>query len=135
MSQPTLPFPSKANLQTHISTSPKSSRQQWWAPLWRGLFVDPSGKHYEQMKSAIWLYGYLIVHADRGKGTLYRRLPTIAFDMGVKVRTIRYWLSVLRQGRYVRTTLTGRAVLITIEKWKPIIKQNNLVSKNSTAKN
>lgn len=61
---------------------------------------------------------------------LYRRLPTIAFDMGVKVRTIRYWLSVLRCGGYVRTTLTGRAVLITIEKWKPIIKQNDASNKH-----
>ncbi|HYE74865.1 MAG TPA: hypothetical protein VEF04_16110 [Blastocatellia bacterium] len=135
MSHPALPFPSQAQLQTRLSIKAKSIREQWWAPFWRGLFVDPSGKHYEQMKSAIWLYGYLIVHADRKKGTLYRRLPTIAFDMGVKVRTIRYWLSVLRKGGYVRTALTGRAIQITIEKWKPIIKQSAVPDNYSKTEN
>jgi hypothetical protein len=94
----------------------------WWAPVWRGLFVDPEGKHYRLMGRALWLYGYLIVHADRRTGTLYRTVSTVARDMQVSRRTIQAWLSVLRQHNYIKTKTTGRALVIEIEKWRPIIK-------------
>jgi hypothetical protein len=58
--------------------------QSWWAPVWRGLIVEPSGKHYRAMHTAVWLYLYFIVHADRGTGTLFRRINTIAHEMGVE---------------------------------------------------
>jgi hypothetical protein len=94
----------------------------WWGPVWRGLFVDPDGKHYRLMGRALWLYGYFIVHADRRNGTLYRNVSTIARDMQVSKRTIQAWLAVLRQHSYIRTKTTGRALTIEIEKWRPIIK-------------
>jgi Helix-turn-helix domain len=94
----------------------------WWGPVWRGLFVDPTGKHYRAMGKALWLYGYLIVHADRRAGTLYRRVSTIAQDMQVPERTIQAWLALLRRHSYIRTKTTGRALVIGIEKWRPIIK-------------
>lgn len=95
----------------------------WWSPLWRGLFVDPEGKHYRAMGKALWLYGYLIVHANRRSGTLYRRVSTIAQDMQVPERTIQAWLALLRKHSYIRTRATGRALIIEIEKWKPILKE------------
>lgn len=103
---------------SHATQGNHSSR--WWGPVWRGLFVDPAGKHYRAMGRALWLYGYLIVHADRSKGTLYRKVVTVARDMQVSERTIQAWLSVLRQNGYIKTKTTGRALEITIEKWKPI---------------
>lgn len=94
----------------------------WWGPVWRGLFVDPTGKHYRAMGRALWLYGYLIVHADRRTGTLFRKVTTIASDMKVSARTIQAWLTLLRQHGYITTKSTGRALEIKIEKWKPIQK-------------
>lgn len=96
----------------------------WWGPMWRGLFVDPAGKHYRAMGSALWLYGYLIVHANRKTGTLFRTLAVIARDMQVSKRTIQAWLSVLRRNNYIKTKTTGRALLIDIEKWRPISKES-----------
>jgi hypothetical protein len=93
----------------------------WWAPFWRGLFVDAEGKHYRAMGRALWLYGYLIVHANRRTGTLYRAVSTVAHDMQVSTRTIHEWLSVLRHHGYIRTKTTGRALLIEINNWRPII--------------
>jgi hypothetical protein len=91
--------------------------------MWRGLFVDPAGKHYRAMGRSLWLYGYLIVHADRMTGTLSRRVSTVARDMQVSERTVQTWLSLLRRHRYIRTKTTGRALIIGIEKWRPVMKQ------------
>ena len=96
------------------------SAKHWWGPIWRGLLVEETAKHYKAMGRAVWLYMYLIVHANRQTGTLHRLLPTISRDMGLKVRTIRQWLSVLRKHGYITTVSTGRALKIMIEKWRPI---------------
>jgi tRNA G26 N,N-dimethylase Trm1 len=111
----------------HISSVVSDSRHKfirpaksWWGPIWRGLLVEETAKHYKAMGRAVWLYMYLIVHADRQTGTLFRQLPTISKDMGLKVRTIRQWLAVLRKHGYINTVSTGRALKITIEKWRPI---------------
>lgn len=92
----------------------------WWGPIWRGLAVEPNGKHYRAMRTSLWLYIYLVIHADRRNGTLIRLLPTIARDMGVKPRTIRQWLSVLKTHGYITTEQTGRALKLAITKWKPL---------------
>lgn len=95
----------------------------WWGPVWRGLFVDPEGKHYRAMGRALWLYGYLIVHANRRTGVLYRAVTTVARDMQLSKRTIQSWLSLLRKRGYIGTKSTGRSLVIRIEKWRPIIKE------------
>lgn len=92
----------------------------WWAPIWRGLVVEGTAKHYRAMRSSIWLYFYLIVHANRATGTLFRRIDTIAHDMGVNPATIRRWMFQLASRGYISRTRTGRAVRITIERWKSI---------------
>jgi hypothetical protein len=92
----------------------------WWAPLWRGLIVPRGAKHYEAMKSAIWLFSYLLLHADRRTGRLIRRLDTIAKEMEIKQRTIRHWMSMLRKHGYITTQHTGRSLEIQIQKWKPL---------------
>ena len=92
--------------------------QSWWAPVWRGLVVEPTGKHYRAMHTAVWLYLYLIVHADRGTGTLFRRVSTIALEMGVSPTTVRRWLSILVQHGYVARSTTGRSLQLEIKRWK-----------------
>jgi DNA-binding PadR family transcriptional regulator len=82
--------------------------------------VEPSGKHYHAMRTAVWLYLYLLIHADRRTGKLYRLIDTIAHDMGVKPTTIRRWLMTLARNGYVTRTRTGRALNITIERWKAL---------------
>jgi helix-turn-helix protein len=92
----------------------------WWAPIWRGLVVEGTAKHYRAMRSSIWLYLYLIVHADRRSGTLFRRIDTIAHDMGVNSATVRRWMSRLARRGYISRKRTGRSLRITVERWKPL---------------
>ena len=97
-----------------------TTRKDWWAPLYRGLVVDPSGKHIRQLDGAVWLLLYCFVHADRLTGELPRKYETIARDMTTPARTIRAWMRRLRKYDYVTTTGTGRAVRIRVLRWKPL---------------
>ena len=99
------------------------SKTNWWTPLWRGLVVDPTAKHYKAMGSAIWLYLYLLVYANRSTGRLFRRNATIAKDMGLSSRTVSRWLNTLKAGAYIEIRHTGRSLQISITKWKPIKKR------------
>lgn len=94
--------------------------QRWWAPVWRGLPVESTGKHYRAMRASVWLYLYFIVHADRKSGVLFRRIQTISQEMGVSRRTVCLWLSVLRRHGYITTKSTGRSLQIAVTKWKPL---------------
>jgi hypothetical protein len=99
------------------------SKSNWWTPLWRGLVVEATAKHYQTMGSAVWLYLYLLVFANRSSGTLFRRNATIAKDMGLSSRTISRWLNTLKTGGYIESRRTGRSLQISITKWKPIRKR------------
>lgn len=119
----TTTHPQRISFPAQFSKLKQSMRHtMWWGPVWRGLFVDPTGKHYRAMGRALWLYGYLIVHADRRSGTLFRAVSTISSDMQISGRTVQVWLSKLRRHGYITTRSTGRALRITIEKWKPVKK-------------
>lgn len=100
--------------------SQQSKIKSWWSPVWRGLVVDARGQHYRKMKSALWLFTYLLMHADRKTGQLRRKHATISQDMGVNARTIRRWLERLSRHGYVRVTHTGRALVIHIQKWRSL---------------
>lgn len=121
---PSIPSsPLRIAFNKQVSKPSQSARPSaWWGPVWRGLFVDLGGKHYRAMGKALWLYGYLIVHADRKTGTLYRRVSTIALDMQVSERTVQAWLSLLRRHGYIKAQTTGRALAIGIEKWRPVVR-------------
>jgi DNA-binding transcriptional ArsR family regulator len=109
-------FPNDSKPKTPISKS------NWWTPLWRGLAVEPTAKHFTTMGSAVWLYLYLLTFANRMSGNLFRRISTIAGDTGLSSRTISRWLKVLKDGGYVEVRQTGRSLQISITKWKPIKK-------------
>lgn len=96
----------------------QSAAKRWWRAVWRGLVVDHEGKHYRMMGPALWLLLYLIIHADRDRGVLSRKYKTIAADMGISQRTVRSWLTRLRQQNYVSVTPTGRSLVIHIRRWK-----------------
>lgn len=101
-------------------TQKQFKAQTWWGPVWRGLVVDKNAQHYRKMKSAIWLFMYLIIHADRKSGTLTRKYQTIAADTGIAARTIRRWMLALRQHKYVEVESTGRSLVIHIRRWRSI---------------
>lgn len=82
--------------------------------------MDQEAKHHRKMKNAIWLFLYLLLHADRRSGFVARKVRTIATDTGIGKSTIRRWLKTLRTGGYVATRSTGRCLLVQIEKWKPL---------------
>lgn len=107
------PLPQRFTTKLVVSTN-------WWGPIWRGLAVEETAKHYKAMGKALWLYIYLIVHANRKTGIVFRRLPTIAQDMGIPERTIRAWLSILRKHAYLTTRSNGRGLTIAILKWKAL---------------
>lgn len=95
-----------------------NSQRTWWVPIWSGLIMEEKGKHYRMMGSSLWLFLYLALHADRRTGFLLRKVKTISKDTGIKPRTAREWLRVLKQQGYIETRTTGRCLLIQIRKWK-----------------
>jgi len=100
------------------ATAPPPPQKRWWRAVWRGLVVDAEAKHYRSMGSALWLFLYLIIHANPNSGSLNRKYQTIAGEMGISPRTIRSWLTRLMQHGYVRVTRTGRSQIIHISRWK-----------------
>lgn len=120
-------FKTNFNYQKTLSDDSKHkagfiSKANWWTPLWRGLPVEPTAKHYKAMGSALWLYIYLLVFANRSTGALFRRNSTIAKDMGLSSRTVSRWLHTLKTGGYIEARRTGHSLQILITKWKPIKK-------------
>lgn len=95
-----------------------SRQKRWWRAVWRGLVVDAEAKHCRAMGSALWLFIYLIIHANPKSGTVNRKYQTIAGEMGISPRTIRSWLTKLAQQSYVSVTQTGRSQIIHINRWK-----------------
>lgn len=116
----TPPFRISRKRSRPSTARPPYAAGQWWAPLWRGLLVDPTAKHHRTMRSALWIYLYLIVHADRQQGTLKRKLSTIAHDMGLTRATVQYGITKLRRGGYITTENSGRFLAIHTTKWKPL---------------
>lgn len=100
---------SSINMNTH---------KQWWAPVWTGLVMDPEARHYHRMKTAIWLFLYLVLNANRKTGSLVRKVKTISSDMGINRNTVLRWLTTLREEGYITTQNTGRCLNIQINKWK-----------------
>jgi hypothetical protein len=115
---------------THQKTTPRSSKsfpanihhKKWWTPLWSGLLVEPTGKHYKKMGPAVWLFLYFLTYANRTTGKLFRKRSTIARDLGLSIRTINRWLHILKQNGYIETRQAERSLTISITKWKPITK-------------
>lgn len=94
-----------------------ADQKQWWAPVWKGLVMDKS-VHRKRMGSAVWLFLYLLVNADRKTGSMFRKIKTMTADMGITRDTIMRWLVILREGGYIITTSTGRCLSIQINKWR-----------------
>jgi hypothetical protein len=103
MQQPELQFTSSKEIMGQRRLKLAIHPNAWWGPIWRGLAVEPTGKHYRAMRTSLWLYIYLVIHADRRTGKLTRLLPTIARDMGVTPRTVRQWLAILKRHGYIIT--------------------------------
>ena len=82
--------------------------------------MDGQAKHYRKMKSAVWLYLYLVLNANRQSGLLVRKLQTIAKDMGVSRDMILRWLNVLRTHDYVETVNTGHSLTLRVTRWRSL---------------
>jgi len=95
-----------------------NSQNQWWPLLCKELVMASGAKHCQQMGNALWLFLYLILKTDAAKGILVKKVETIESDMGINQRTIRRWLKILKEGKYIKTTLTGRSLIIHIKLWK-----------------
>lgn len=82
--------------------------------------MDEEAKHYRRMKSALWLYLYFLLSANRRTGVLMRKIQTISRDMGVTRDTVVRWLNVLRTRGYIETVNTGRSLTIKVTRWMPL---------------
>lgn len=109
----------------HFDDSPmKDGPDSWWAPVWRGLVVDPEGKHVRRLsKGGFALLIYMILHARRQTGFVARKQATIAKDMGLSERTIRASLRSLIRHGYIAVRRTGRAMQIYVLRWRPVGKR------------
>ncbi len=111
------------------------SQRDWWAPVWRGLVADPEGKHYRRMKNSLWLFLYLLLHADRRSGHLLRKVKTICLDTGLPRDTVLRWMSILKNWGYICTENTGRCLSIVIKKWKTLGVVGNIQYQRSEVSN
>jgi len=98
------------------------SGKSWWAPVWKGLVVDSKGQHIQKMGQALWLFIYLICHADRDEGYLDRRYETIMEDMGITNSTARNWMRRLKRRKYIQVTRRPYSLYIEICNWRSIKK-------------
>lgn len=112
-------LPLESNEPKQPETLPQKN---WWIHLWNGLVLDRQAKHKRAIRQAIWLYLYFLLVANRKSGFLYRKLSTIAEETGFNPRSIQRWLQTLRDKGYIETHSTGRALQVSITRWKPIIK-------------
>lgn len=97
-----------------------TEQKNWWAPVWKGLVMDDRACHFERMGNALWLFLYFLINANRRTGILVRKVRTISVDTGIQRRRIFQWLNILREGDYISTKSSGRCLVITIRKWKPL---------------
>ena len=97
-----------------------SRNSGWWAALRRGLFSDPTGKHFKKMGGSVWLYGHLHLAADWETGALIRTYKTLANETGIPERTLQRMMQNLKKHGYVEVVQLARALSIKITKWKPI---------------
>jgi hypothetical protein len=100
-----------------------NQEKDWWAPVWRGLVVDSDSKHVKAIGQAVWLYIYLIIHANRQTGVVLRCYQTIVKDMGIPERSISRWFSILKEHGYIQASFNGKSFVIHIQKWKRVGKK------------
>ena len=95
-------------------------QKDWWAPVWKGLVADESGKHLHRMRQSVWLFLYLVAYADRRSGALNHRIATIAKKTGASERSVRRWMNNLKKNGYISIAHTGRGHSIRILRWKTL---------------
>lgn len=99
--------------------------KNWWIHVWQGLAADKQAKHQKAMRQAVWLYLYLLAAANWKTGIVHRRLSTIISDTGFHQRSVSRWLKLLREKGYIETSPIGRALHVSITKWKPITRKKD----------
>jgi hypothetical protein len=97
--------------------------------------LDKEGTHYRKMRSALWLFLYLLLSANRKSGLLYKKIKTISSDTGWSRNLILRWLKILRRSGYIATRNTGRCLLIQIRKWKALPGVTNQTPQKSDISN
>jgi len=93
--------------------------KSWWAPVWRGLVVDPEGKHVKRLDGAVWLFLYFVLHARRDSGTVWAKTETVVRATGVSRRTIQRWRQTLLEHGYVMPVENKKNQFV-IPKWRTL---------------
>ena len=77
-----------------------------------------SPKHYESIGPAIWLFMYIIDHADFDTGVMYGYNDAdAAEEIGAKKRTVRSWRDKLSEGGYITWKKKPYSLNVTVSNW------------------
>jgi hypothetical protein len=86
--------------------------------LLKKLTVDSEAKHYHRLKSAVWLYLFILSSVNPRSGRLMITVPDIAAQTGIKEETVSSWLGHLRKWNYVSAKRQEESLLLKISGWK-----------------
>jgi DNA-binding transcriptional ArsR family regulator len=70
------------------------------------------------MDGAVWLFLYLLLHAERRSGLVRVRIATVAERMGAPQRTVQRWLRRLLAHGYVDLREEGKVLGVVISRWR-----------------
>jgi hypothetical protein len=105
--------------------------------LLQKLTVDSEAKHYHRLKSAVWLYLFILSSVHPKSGKLVLTLSDIATQAGIKEETVSSWLGHLRKWNYVSVIRQDKSLLLSVTGWKTeteTLEESTLPSKNITNK-
>jgi len=91
----------------------KGSRK--WTGVWDGLWTS---EHFEKMKSAVYLLGYLLSRANKS-GEVVTTYHEISEATGFPARTLGFWKKRLEDGDYISTKKTD-GMVIKIANFRPL---------------
>lgn len=109
-----------------------SKNEKLFGPLFREIVADPQARHYRRMRNAIWLYLYLLIHANPKTGKITTCVSDIAESMGQSEATIGSWLGHLRKWHYVSLEKRKQSLNLKINQWKVIIDVPQRVTQSQT---
>jgi len=82
------------------------------------LVANSTGKHFRSMRSAIWLYLFLLSAVGKESGERLLDPAQVGEAMGISEATVRSWLGHLRKAGYVALQREGRFVWVRVLKWR-----------------
>jgi len=91
----------------------------WYRTIKADLFTNP--EYRKKLGSAIWLYGYLIMNADRLTGKKNHRVKDMVANLRSNGKQVQRWLRKLENKGKIKTRRLSSGYHIAIENWSDVI--------------